>query len=204
MKPWLIACECSGRVRDAFLLYGVDAISCDIKPTEMPGPHHQGYLEDFIGSGEEWEGIIAFPDCTYLCSSGLHWNKRRPEREEKTRQALAFVAMIFSRKCKRICVENPIGRINTTLRKNKKPQIIQPYQFGEDASKATCLHLDGLPELIPTKYIAPRIVNGKKRWANQTDSGQNRLGPSPTRAADRARTYAGIANAMAEQWALIQ
>lgn len=95
-------------------------------------------------------------------------------------------------------MENPISIISTRIR--KPDQIIQPYQFGHDASKSTCLWLNGLLPLRPTKWVEPRIVDGKKRWANQTDSGQNRLGPSEQRAALRAVTYQGIADAMAEQW----
>ena len=121
----LIACEKSGKVRDAFIKRGHDAISCDVLPSDTPGPHYQGYLEDFIGSGEEWDMIIAFPPCTYLCSSGLHWNNRISGRSEKTEQALAFVSMILNRKCKRIVLENPRGRISTRIRKPE--QSIQPH-----------------------------------------------------------------------------
>lgn len=161
--------------------------------------------------------IIAFPPCTYLCSSGLHWNKRRPERAQLTEEALAFVVMILNADCDKLALENSIGCISTRIARNPKsgiyyimdkpdpkkgitPQIIQPHQFGEDASKATCLFLKGLPPLKGTRNFPPRIVNGKKRWGNQTDSGQNRLGPSDERAGLRAKTYPGIAQAMAEQW----
>lgn len=194
----LVACEYSGAVRDAFIKAGHDAISCDTEPTESPGPHHQGYLEDFIGCGDEWDLIIAHPPCTYLSASGLHWNKRVPGRAEKTEFALAFVKMIMTRDCERICIENPIGRINTAIR--KPDQYIQPYEYGHDASKRTGLWLKNLPPLKPTKYIGPRYVDGKPRWANQTDSGQSKLGPSEDRAKIRGTTYQGWADAMAEQW----
>jgi hypothetical protein len=98
----------------------------------------------------------------------------------------------------RIAIENPIGRIGTAIR--KADQIIQPYQFGHDASKQTALWLKGLPKLQPTQLVAPRMVDGKARWANQTDSGQNRLSPSPDRWKLRSTTYQGIADAMARQW----
>lgn len=146
--------------------------------------------------------MIAHPDCTFLCSSGLHWNKRVPGRQEKTEAALEFVRRLMDAPIERIAIENPIGCIGTRIR--KADQVIQPYEYGEDASKATCLWLKNLPPLRPTKRVPGRIVthNGKQveRWANQTDSGQNRLGPSNDRWKERARTYQGWANAMAMQW----
>lgn len=193
----LVACECSGAVRDAFRARGHDAVSCDLVPSETDGPHHIGDALAILADG--WDMMIAFPPCTYLSVSGLHWNKRRPERATQTESGLAFVRALMDAPIARIAIENPVGCISTAIR--KPDQIIQPHQFGHNASKATCLWLKNLDLLRPTKNIAPRIVNGRKRWANQTDSGQNRLGPSPTRAADRARTYQGIADAMAAQWA---
>ena len=196
----LIACEYSGIVRDAFISKGHEAVSCDLLPSERPGPHYQGYLEDYIGSGREWDMIIAHPPCTYLSVSGYHWNYRRSERIKKTEYAIGFFMMIANRDCERIAIENPVSIMSTRWRKPN--QIIQPYQFGHDASKKTCLWLKGLPVLLinPDLYVEPRIVNGKPRWGNQTDGGQNKLGPSDTRSKDRARTYQGIADAMAEQW----
>jgi len=192
----LVACEFSGTVRDAFTARGHDALSCDLLPTEKPGPHYQGDVLDIIGSG--WDLMIAHPPCTYLTSSGLHWNTRRPERAELTNEAVRFVLALASAPIPRICIENPIGCLSTRYR--KPDQIIQPWQFGHDASKSTCLWLNGLMPLRPTEMIEPRIVNGKKRWSNQTDSGQNKLGPSPDRWALRSLTYPGIADAMATQW----
>jgi hypothetical protein len=142
--------------------------------------------------------MIAHPPCTYLTVSGLHWNKRNPERAKLTEEALEFVQFLLDAPIKRIALENPIGCISTRI--EPPTQIIQPYQFGEDASKATCLWLKDLPPLLHTAYVEPRIVDGKKRWANQTDSGQNRLGPSPDRWKIRSKTYQGIADAMAHQW----
>ncbi len=193
----LIACERSARVRDEFIRGGHNAISCDLYPSDTPGPHYRGNVLDIM-YWKGWDGMIAFPDCTYLCSSGLHWNKRDSERAAKTEKALEFVKTLLNAPIEKIALENPIGCISTRIR--KPDQIIQPYQFGEDASKSTCLWLKGFPLLQPTEYIEPRIVNGKKRWANQTDSGQNRLGPSEDRAQIRSTTYMGIARAMAEQW----
>lgn len=195
----LVACEFSGVVRDAFLARGHDAMSCDLLPTESPGPHYQGDIFDVID--DNWDLMIAHPPCTYLCSSGLHWNTRVAGRKEKTEGALEFVRMLLNADIPRICLENPIGRINTAIR--KPDQYIQPYEYGHDASKRTGLWLKGLPLLTPTSYIEPRIVNGNPRWGNQTDSGQNRLGPSEDRWKLRSATYEGIAEAMAEQWGVL-
>jgi hypothetical protein len=162
----------------------------------VPGPHYQGSVLDILE--DDWDLMIAFPPCTYLCSSGLHWNKRRSGRAAKTEQALDFVRQLIDAPIPRIALENPVGCISTRIR--KYDQIIHPHQFGHDASKRTCLWLKGLPLLTGTKDIEPRMVNGRPRWANQTDSGQNRLGPSDDRWKLRAKTYQGIANAMANQW----
>lgn len=194
----LVACEYSGRVRNAFLRWGHDAHSCDFLATEggYPDRHYQGDVTDILGKG--WDLLIAHPPCTYLCSSGLHWNKRRPGRAEETEKALAFVRLLLDAPIPRIALENPIGCISTRIRPPE--QTIQPWQFGHDASKATCLWLKNLPPLQPTRVIEPRIIDGKRRWGNQTDSGQNRLGPSDDRWKIRSETYQGIADAMAEQW----
>ena len=193
----LVACEYSGRVRDAFLARGHDAISCDLLPTDSPGPHYQGDVLELIRR-EKFDLMVAHPPCTYLCSSGLHWNGRVPGRAEKTEEALEFVRALLFCDIPKIALENPMGCIGTRIRKSD--QTIQPWQFGADASKATCLWLKGLPKLVPTSLVEPRIVNGKKRWGNQTDSGQNRLGPSDDRWKIRSETYIGIAEAMAAQW----
>ena len=194
----LVACEYSGTVRDAFIRRGHDAISCDLLPTEATGPHYQGDVFDIIGDG--YDAMIAHPPCTYLCSSGLHWNKRTPGRQKLTDEAIAFVLRLLNCDIPRIALENPIGCISTFYR--KPDQIIHPYMFGDDASKATCLWLKGLPKLIPTNPVAPRMVNGRPRLSNQTDSGQNRLGPSADRWKLRSTTYQGIADAMADQWSI--
>lgn len=234
----LIGCEFSGVVRDAFLARGHFAVSCDLEPGEgdrytVDEFHWQGDVRELIAKpwltlpgGErdcgDWDLMIAHPPCTYLCSSGMHWNTRRPGRSLLTDKALDFVAELWRCRIKKVCIENPQGCINTRLPFMPRPQWIQPWQFGDDASKKTGLHLRNLPPLKPTKLIAPRLVccgevvddglgvrgcpnccgdqKARPRWANQTNSGQNKLPPSATRAADRARTYPGIAAAMAEQW----
>ena len=187
----LIACEYSGAVRDAFTALGHFAVSCDLLPSDKPGRHYTGSVLD-----------IAHPPCTYICSSGLHWNKRRPERAALTADAVEFARIFIdgaaTRHIPHRAVENPIGCLSSIVRKPE--QIIQPHQYGHDASKATCLWLHNLPTLQATKHIAPRMVNGRERWGNQTDSGQNALPPSDDRWKIRSETYAGIAHAMAWQW----
>lgn len=199
----LVACEYSGTVRDAFIAAGHDAMSCDLLPTDVPGPHYQGDVRDILG--KDWDLLIAHPPCTYLCSSGLHWNKRRPERAALTEEAIEFARMFIcgpeTAHIPRRAVENPIGCLSKRVR--KPDQIIHPHQFGHDASKATCLWLHGLPLLMPTQNVAPRIVNGRPRWGNQTDSGQNKLPPSADRWKIRSETYVGIAQAMSQQWGSI-
>lgn len=192
----LIACESSGTVRDAFKALGHYATSCDLLPTDLEGNHYQGDVFDILGDG--WDLLIAHPPCTYLCSSGMHWTARGLRGPQLTEDALLFVQRLMDAPIQRIAIENPVGAISTRIRKPN--QIIQPYQFGDDASKKTCLWLKGLPVLEHTEYIEPRIVNGKPRWANQTDSGQNKLAPSDDRWKERSKTYQGIARAMALQW----
>jgi len=199
----LIACEYSGRVRDAFTAKGHDVTSCDLLPTERPGKHYEGNVYDILYQ-DDWEMMIAHPDCTYLCSSGLHWNNKIEGRAEKTEEALEFITDLWTCGIPKICLENPVGCINTRLKFMPRPQYIQPYNFGEDASKKTGLWLKGLRPLRATKQIEGRKVkkNGRiyRRWSNQTDSGQSNLGPSKTRGKDRSLTYQGIADAMAKQW----
>ena len=198
----LVACEYSGIVRDAFISVGHDAMSCDLLSTDVPGPHYQGDVRDVLNNG--WDIMIAHPPCTYLCSSGLHWNKKRPERASKTNEALEFVRILLNANIPKIALENPVGCISSKIR--KFDQMIQPYNFGDDASKQTCLWLKGLPKLMPTKRINGRIVitpNGKsvERWSNQCDNyGQDKTSPSDDRWKIRSTTHKGIALAMAQQW----
>lgn len=193
----LVACEFSGVVRDAFASRGHHAMSCDLLPTEAEGLHYQGDVRDLLIENT-WDLMIAHPDCTYLCSSGLHWNGRVEGRAEKTEIALQFVRELMDAPIPRIAIENPVGRINTAIR--KPDQYIQPYEYGHNASKKTGLWLKNLPLLTPTQHVAPRMVKGKPRWDNQTDSGQNKLAPSEDRWKLRAATYQGWAEAMADQW----
>lgn len=215
----LIACERFGVIRDAFIKAGHDAWSCDLVDSVVPGPHIRGDALSVVSWC--WDLMIAHPDCTYLtCSAewaygdGPYHQKVKPEtlvgqaRRQARRQALEFVMALASSPIPKIAIENPaIGAINRNLdltqlgfRTNFPTQVIQPHQFGHDASKATGLALKGLPDLVHTSHIEPRIVAGRPRWGNQTDSGQNRLSPGEGRAMERARTYQGWADAMASQW----
>lgn len=142
--------------------------------------------------------MVAHPPCTYLSVSGMHWTTRGLRDPKLTEDALDFVRLLMGADIPRIAVENPVSVISSRIR--KPDQIIHPYQFGDDASKKTCLWLKNLPPLLPTEIVEPRIVDGKKRWGNQCDSGQNKLAPSPDRWKERSKTYRGISKAMAKQW----
>lgn len=189
----LVACEYSGAVRDSFIELGHDAMSCDLLPTDTPGPHYQGDVADLLG--EHWDMMIAFPPCTYLCSSGMHWTTRGIRDPKLTEDALDFVQVLLNANIKHIALENPVGCISSRIR--KPDCIIQPWQFGHPESKTTCLWLKSLPKLIPTN-ILEKPASG--RWDNMTPSGQNKLGPSKDRWKERSKTYMGIAKAMAKQW----
>lgn len=183
----LIACEFSGIVREAFRKRGHDAWSCDYLPTEIPGNHIQGDVLSIID--QSWDLMIAHPPCIHLAVSGARWFKEKMKEQE---EALDFVRQLLNSPIPRIALENPVSVISTRIR--KPDQIIQPWQFGHDESKKTCLWLKNLPLLKPTNIIL------KDRYSNQTPSKQNKLGPSPNRWKERSRTYTGIAEAMAEQW----
>lgn len=189
----LVACEYSGRVRDAFIARGHTAMSCDLLPTDAAGPHYQGDVFDIINDG--WDLMIAHPPCTYLSVSGMHWTTRGLRDPQLTEDALAFVQRLMDAPIERIAVENPISIISSRIR--KPDQIIQPWWFGHDASKKTCLWLKNLPLLTPTDMLPG---DAKTRRGNQTASGQNKLPPSKDRWKIRSETYQGIADAMAAQW----
>ncbi len=186
----LVGCEFSGVVRDAFAARGHDAWSCDLLESEDGSPKHiVGDALDVIGDG--WDLMIAHPPCTHLAVSGArHFPAKRADGRQQA--ALDFVRALLDAPIERIALENPVSIISSEIR--PPTQIIQPWMFGEDASKATCLWLKGLSPLEPTQIIRT------KRYSNQTASGPNRLGPSPTRWRERSRTYEGIASAMASQW----
>jgi hypothetical protein len=201
----LIGCEHSGTVRQAMRARGIDAWSCDLLPADDKSPHHiQGDVIEAMRQ-RQWDAYGLHPDCTFLTVAGIHWNNRG-RGWDRTYESLRFVVELLELAGdKPWYLENPVSIISTRVR--KPTQTIQPYDFGDDASKRTCLWLNRLPSLIPTKRIAGRIVTdprtGKtvERWANQTDIGQNKLPPSADRWKQRSKTYPGIANAMAAQWA---
>lgn len=196
MKRILVACEYSGTVRDAFAAKGWEACSCDLLPSDKPGNHYQGDVCDLLS--QHWDLMVAHPPCTYLSVSGIHWTARGLRDSKLTEDALIFVRLLMDAPIHRIAIENPVSVISSRIR--KPDQIIHPWQFGHDASKATCLWLKNLPALKPIAIVEPRIVDGKKRWSNQTDGGQNKLPPRKDRWKIRSTTYQGIADAMAEQW----
>lgn len=177
----LVACEFSGVVRDAFILAGHDAVSCDLLPTESDGPHIQGDVRDHL---EGWDMLIAHPPCTHLAVSGARWFKDKVKEQE---ESLRFVQTLLKAPVDRIALENPVSIISSRIR--KPDQIVQPWMFGHGETKATCLWLKGLPPLKPTN-----IVEGREAKVH-------RMPPGPDRWKERSRTYTGIAKAMAEQWA---
>lgn len=183
----LVACEFSGTVREAFRSRGHDAVSCDLLPTDVPGPHYQTDVREVLDLG--WDLMVAHPPCTHLSVSGARWFKGK---EKEQAEALDFVRLLLEAPVPRIALENPVSIISSRVR--KPDQIIQPWQFGHDAAKKTCLWLKDLPHLVPTELVVREV------YANQTPSGQNKLGPSPDRWKERSKTYTGIASAMADQW----
>ncbi len=191
----LVGCEYSGRVRDEFAALGHEAVSCDLLPTDAPGPHLQMDVLEAIGNNGPWDMGIFFPPCTYLCSSGMHWTTRGLRDPKLTEDALQFVQRLIEAPIRYIAIENPVGCISTRIR--KPDQIVHPHWFGDDAEKTTCLWLKGLP---PLRASCKLQLPPSGRWSNQTKSGQNKLGPSEDRWKLRSTTYPGFARAMAKQW----
>lgn len=197
----LVACECSGVVRRAFAARGHFALSCDLDPSEDDSPnHYQGdvrdLLEEMRNPSYGWDLMIAHPPCTHLAVSGAQWFKKKPEKAQLQLEALDFVRLLMEAPIKRICIENPISVISTQIR--KPDQIVQPWMFGHEASKPTCLWLKGLPLLQPTnivgkgEYVTTKSGKRIPKWYN--------LPPSPERGKLRSRTFEGVAEAMANQW----
>lgn len=179
----LVACEYSGIVRDAFRALGHDAMSCDLLPTERPGPHYQGDVRELLHY--PFDLMIAHPPCTHLAVSGArHFVDKQMSGKQQT--AVSFFMMLARAPIPRIAIENPVCIMSTLYR--KPDQIIQPWQFGHGETKATCLWLKGLPELEPTDVVPGR------------ENRIHRMSPGPDRWKERSRTYGGIAKAMAEQW----
>lgn len=179
----LIACEMSGIVRDAFRARGHDAVSCDILPSERPGPHVQGDVLPLLADG--WDMMVAFPPCTHLAVSGARYfaAKRADGRQQ---EGIDFFMRLAEAPIPKIAIENPVGIMSSVWR--KPDQIVQPWWFGHGETKATCLWLSGLPPLTATNIVAGR------------EARIHRMPPSPQRATERSRTYQGVADAMAAQW----
>lgn len=209
MRPYALVCgETSGELRRALVACGLSAFSCDTARAEDGGPHIQDDWRNVIPL-RRWPLIIIHPTCTKVCVSGNHvyaaGKPRHHERVAACREIEADWDLVLEH-ADHAVLENPIGVLATQTRLGPASQIVQPYAFGDDASKATCLWLHNLPRLKPTLRVPGRMVEWPRgsgeiveRWANQTDSGQNRLGPSEDRWSLRSRTYPGIAAAIAGQ-----
>jgi len=192
----LVACEYSGTVRDAFRAAGHDAMSCDLLPSDAPGPHYQGDVRDVLGDG--WDLMIAHPPCTYLCSMGIWWNHKRPERWTQTYAARDFVSLLWGAPIPRIAIENPIGWLNTNWR--KPTQTINPWQFGHEANKPTCLWLKNVPALVPTQLVGKGEFYVKANGQRMSKWSHKESGTRAARWKIAAATFPGIAAAMAAQW----
>lgn len=183
MKRVLIACEYSGTVRDAFRRRGFDAWSCDLLPTDVPGPHIQGDVLEVLADG--WDMVIAHPPCTHLAVSGArHFEAKRADGRQQA--AIDFFMAMVNAPAFYVAVENPVCIMSSVYR--KADQTIQPWMFGHGETKATCLWLKNLPKLKPTKIVPGRE---QRVWL---------MPPGPDRWKERSRTFHGIADAMAEQW----
>jgi hypothetical protein len=192
----LIACEYSGTVRDAFIRCGHEAVSCDLLPTDVPGPHHQGDVQDILHNG--WDLMVAHPPCTYMTNSGVAWFHKDKTRWAKLDEAAAFFSVLLNALIPRIVIENPIMHKYAKERIGgiKQTQVIQPWMFGHTEQKATCLWIKGLPMLTATKNVKEEMLKLPARERQRL----HYLPPSADRWKIRSKTYEGIANAMAQQW----
>ena len=192
----LVACEFSGIVRDAFTKRGHDAMSCDLLPTESPGKHYRGDVLDIINDG--WDMMIAHPPCTYLANSGVQHLHKSFKRWELLDNAWEFFYKLYNANIPKICIENPIPHSYSKL--PAYTQIIQPYMFGHEVMKKTCLWLKNLPELKPTNMVS----QGKKYIGKDGKSNGSLwyqiLTPGKDRWKIRSTTFIGIAEAMSQQW----
>ena len=191
----LVACEYSGVVRDAFLAAGHDAMSCDLLPTDAPGPHYEGDVFDIIGNG--WDLMIAHPPCTYLSNSGVRWLHTDITRWPKLIEGGVFFRRLLTADIPKVAVENPImHKYAAAIIGARQTQVIQPWMFGHPEQKATGLWLRGLSPLVPTNDV-------REVMATLPIQDQQRIhyaSPGPDRWKLRSTTYAGIAAAMAAQW----
>lgn len=189
----LVACEYSGRVREAFRKLGHDAWSCDLLPADDNSPYHiQGDVLEILNNG--WDMMIAHPPCTYFASAGLQYLKTQPGRLEKQIESAEFVKKLLNAPIPKICIENPVGQLPKYI--GKQSQTVRMWQFGHaEAHKPTCFWLKGLPALVPTNIVTPltsrKYPNGKvlSQWRSKNGNWKN-----------RSVTFQGIADAMAAQW----
>lgn len=196
----LIACEYSGRVREAFAKLGHDVLSVDLLETEKPGNHYQGNIEDVLY--DDWDLMIAHPPCTYLTNSGVCHLHKDPTRWEKLDNGAAFFKLLLDAPIKMKCIENPIMHKYAIERIGgiKQSQVIQPWMFGHMEQKATCLWLEGLPLLTATTNVKAEMMELPKSQRERL----HYLPPGPDRWKERSRTYQGVADAMANHWGLGQ
>jgi hypothetical protein len=189
----LVACEYSGAVRDAFIAQGHYAMSCDLLPTDAPGPHHEGSVLDILDDG--WDIMVAHPPCTHLAVSGArHFAAKRADGRQQ--EGIDFFMALVNAPIPRIAVENPVCIMSSVYR--KPDQTIQPWMFGHPEQKATCLWLKGLPKLVPTNDVKAEMLLLPRKERERI----HLLPPSKDRWKLRSATFAGIAKAMAEQWSL--
>jgi hypothetical protein len=197
----LVACEFSGIVRDAFIAVGHEAMSCDLLPSERPGPHYQGDVRDVL-EGERWDLMVAHPPCTYLSNAGVRHLHSIPsrngvlpkvhgaERWEAMREGAALFRLLLDAPIPRIAVENPImHKYAVEVIGRRQDQVVQPWMFGEPVQKAVALWLVGLPPLLATGPMC-----------EERHQLVHKMSPSPTRSKDRSRFFPAIAAAMANQW----
>lgn len=206
MSRWLIACEESGTVRDAFLRAGIDAVSCDLKPTRSPGPHFQRDVREVLYR-EDWAGIIAHPDCTYATNAGVRWLfDKGPSTETVLKgvdrwlalwNSAEFFRLFLDHPCQRVCIENPVPhKYAARLIGQKFTQTIQPYEYGHLETKRTALWLKGLPLLQPTSNVEAAMRLLPKRETHKV----HYASPGADRAERRSVFFAGVGDAMAAQW----
>jgi len=194
----LVACEYSGRVRDAFVAKGHDAMSCDLLPTDVPGPHYEGDVFDIINDG--WDLMIAHPPCTYLANSGVQHLHKDPKRWLDLFDGAEFFKRLLDADIPKIAIENPIMHkyAKRLIGGANQSQTVQPWMFGHAEQKATCLWLKGLPSLVETENVKAETMLLPKNERERL----HYLPPGPDRWKLRSTTYQGVANAMANQWSL--
>ncbi len=191
----LVACEYSGTVRDAFIAKGHESMSCDLLPTDVPGPHYQGDVFDIINKG--WDLMIAHPPCTYLTNRGVSWLYKQEDRWKHLIDGAVFFRKLHESNIPRIAIENPImHKYAKQIVGEEQSQVIQPWMFGHMEQKATCLWLKNLPLLVPTNDVKEEMMNLPKNQRERL----HYLPPSKDRWKLRSKTFEGIAGAMAGQW----